>query len=647
MNTLRRSQLIAPFGVGAIHVLKGGRAVVTAGLDFWFADRTSGEPASAEQLVAVRVDEPRLKRFLDVSHFRMPPGPETALAGQPKLEVPLFRFPTWHVCPRCGLMREEKLNAGGLFECHDPECDKERLIQVRFASACEKGHLQDFPWREWVHHERKPNCIGDLYYHAGGSGSLEDIVIKCSGCKKRRSLGGVMSGSYGREEGGKSAWSALSSRLLSKQDEKNEGDAIERERFLCPGGRVWLGQQSGDCDSPLRAILINATNVHYAKIASALWIPPVGLPGTVQELRKELDDPKYRTRIRLRRSLQDSDLRIVEDLKGKFPERFARTPDETLLLALRDGAGSEQDFPTVLEGENVIRFPEYAHLQVEREAATSTDDLVVRVAPRDALSRFLRPSLADKFESLCLVDKLRETRALFGFARLLAEKPEGAPPYQQMLWKHLPVQREHRWLPANVVYGEGIFIGFREDPLQKWERRETVVAHMAPLQSRYDAAARTARWPQKRIAPRYVLLHTLAHLLMRCLTFECGYGSSSLRERLYVSDAKEALMAGILIYTAAGDSEGSMGGLVRMGEPENFARTLTAAINEAKWCSADPVCTETGNIGGQGTDGLNVAACHCCALMPETSCEEFNRFLDRQLVVGSGPDGPLGFFEID
>ena len=126
--------------------------------------------------------------------------------------------------------------------------------------------------------------------------------------------------------------------------------------------------------------------------------------------------------------------------------------------------------------------------------------------------------------------------------------------------------------------------------------------------------------------------HTLAHLLMRRLTFECGYGSSSLRERLYVSDAPEALMAGILIYTASGDSEGSMGGLVRMGEPANFARVLAMAVEDARWCSSDPVCTEAGVMGGQGSDGLNIAACHCCALMPETSCEQFNRFLDRHMV---------------
>lgn len=75
-----------------------------------------------------------------------------------------------------------------------------------------------------------------------------------------------------------------------------------------------------------------------------------------------------------------------------------------------------------------------------------------------------------------------------------------------------------------------------------------------------------------------------------------------------------------------------MGGLVRMGEPENFSRILQGAIEDANWCSADPVCKESGENGGQGIDGLNIAACHCCALLPETACEAFNCFLDRSTV---------------
>jgi hypothetical protein len=135
-------------------------------------------------------------------------------------------------------------------------------------------------------------------------------------------------------------------------------------------------------------------------------------------------------------------------------------------------------------------------------------------------------------------------------------------------------------------------------------------------------------------------MHTLAHLLINELIYECGYGSASLRERLYSVDGDHP-MAGILLYTAAGDSEGTMGGLVRMGKPGRLEGVLRRALENARWCSTDPVCIES---LGQGPDNCNLAACHSCALLPETSCEEMNRLLDRGMVVGTLSQPQMGFF---
>jgi hypothetical protein len=145
------------------------------------------------------------------------------------------------------------------------------------------------------------------------------------------------------------------------------------------------------------------------------------------------------------------------------------------------------------------------------------------------------------------------------------------------------------------------------------------------------------------LSPRFVLLHTLGHLLINELVFACGHSSASLRERLYVSNTPGREMAGLLIYTAAGDSEGTMGGLVRIASRDNLRPVLATAVSNARWCSTDPVCMDAGKHG-QGPDSCNLAACHGCALLPETSCEEFNRFLDRGLVIGTFTDPDLGFF---
>jgi hypothetical protein len=199
------------------------------------------------------------------------------------------------------------------------------------------------------------------------------------------------------------------------------------------------------------------------------------------------------------------------------------------------------------------------------------------------------------------------------------------------------------WLPAIKVYGEGIFLEVNSDELAKWA---ATVPGLRPefrqLVAHYNAA-RTARLqPNRNITAKFMLLHTLSHVLINQLSFDCGYGSASLRERLYCDFSNPSRpMQGFLIYTASGDSEGTMGGLVRQGKPGRLEATLRRALQHAAWCSSDPVCIES---KGQGSDNSNLAACHGCCLLPETSCEEGNRLLDRALLVGTPEHPTLGFF---
>lgn len=646
-DSIRRTQAIAPFGVGAIHVLKGAQAVVTAGLDCWFESPADprGKEATPSQLSCVRVSEPRLQRQLNVSHFRRPPGPETDLPDSPALSVPVFRFPTWLVCPLCGVMRQSQLSAQGDHTCHRSDCPGAQhhggtaiMRQVRFVAACENGHLMDFPWREWVHRERSPACPNDLFYKAGGSGSLDDIRIECK-CGKWRKLGGIMGG---KEDAGQRV-TTLSQRLLS-----GDQPGSNSEPYTCLGGRVWLGEPRGQpCGCHMKAVLINSTNVHYARVASALWIP-TALQTATETLRLALDDVRVRQIIKLRRSLKDGDEAIAKDITLKYPDLFTGIEMGAILTALSQQSApppSAQEASDTDEANDLeIRIPEYAALQKNHERKVTTDDLVVRRAeiPVSAAQWY-----RERIAGLHLVDRLKETRALYGFSRLFPQKPPGAPSYQNMMWRSLPATVDDRWLPAAEVYGEGIFIRFQEKPLAVWENRIIKTGYLDSLQTRADVSADASQRNRESVTPRLVMLHTLAHLLIKRLAFECGYGASSLRERLYVNcdPAKpEENMAGLLIYTASGDSEGSLGGLVRMGDPLRFQKILGQAIEDARWCSSDPVCTEIGQNGGQGTDGLNIAACHCCALIAETSCEKFNRFLDRGLVVGTSDVPDLGFF---
>ena len=197
------------------------------------------------------------------------------------------------------------------------------------------------------------------------------------------------------------------------------------------------------------------------------------------------------------------------------------------------------------------------------------------------------------------------------------------------------------WLPAVEVYGEGIFFEFDPETLSEWAQKPEVVRRIAGLNSAYQNSFFSKSAPGD-IRPEYVLIHTFAHLIINQLSYECGYGSSSIRERLYCEKTtNNSNMCGVLIYTASGDSEGSLGGLVRQGEPGRLEDTIIAAIHNAEWCSSDPICIQS---PGQGPESCNLAACHNCALLPETCCECGNRLLDRGMVVGVLEKTDVGYF---
>jgi hypothetical protein len=194
-----------------------------------------------------------------------------------------------------------------------------------------------------------------------------------------------------------------------------------------------------------------------------------------------------------------------------------------------------------------------------------------------------------------------------------------------------------------IVRGEGIFVEFDRERLRTSVSEVPAIRErIAELDARYNARRVTQGLAPRPISPQFVLLHTFAHVLINQLAYECGYGSASLRERLYCDFADSANpMCGVLIYTASGDSEGSMGGLVRQAQAGTFENIVLRAIRRAAWCSSDPVCIES---SGQGADNSNLAACHGCCLLPETSCEEGNRLLDRALLVGKPSEPEIGFF---
>ncbi|MCM1385740.1 MAG: DUF1998 domain-containing protein, partial [Bacillus sp. (in: Bacteria)] len=261
---------------------------------------------------------------------------------------------------------------------------------------------------------------------------------------------------------------------------------------------------------------------------------------------------------------------------------------------------------------------------------------------RKALGDFSREEMDIKeykiphIKSISLIDKVRVVNALIGFSRINPAMNRNNKGFVDVK------ESDTRWYPAYEVRGEGIFIEFEQSDIDKWIADNPAVVERAKrIDENYATSFVGQNYPRT-ITPKFIMLHTLSHLLISQLSFECGYSIASLSERLYCSEEFDGkAMAGIFIYTASGDSEGTLGGLVRQGRPDTFPKILKKAIEHAQTCSNDPVCIMS---KGQGRDSLNLAACHACGLLPETCCEERNAFLDRGLVIGTYDNKEIGFW---
>ena len=249
-------------------------------------------------------------------------------------------------------------------------------------------------------------------------------------------------------------------------------------------------------------------------------------------------------------------------------------------------------------------------------------------------------------KQVVLVERLREVRALIGFTRI--ESPgEFSDVVEFPEIRRAPLSRKPpMWVPAAEVRGEGIFIEFHEAAVSAWIN--------SIAQRQHDRTFREAhmQWRKTRhLEPpeagypglRYVLLHSFAHALMQQLTLECGYTAASIRERIYSlpSEHEYGPMAGILLYTAAPDSEGTLGGLVGLGVPDQLGRHLDGALERMQSCTSDPLCAEHTGLQDRS---LHEAACHACLFLPETSCERGNKYLDRSVLVPTVDKTKVAFF---
>jgi hypothetical protein len=595
VGSVRPSHLLYASGVGAVVDLPG-LSVLVQGLDVWDYSQVVVNPISEERLLhGVRV-----LLGHQVEGLRLPPWMQEGggdPAGPPsRVGVPAIPFPQWLRCTACD--RLGRIDEGQLWRLDNrnprrpdlarfvhAQCTRRSepaAVPARFMLACPEGHLDEFPWVSFVHYGGScPNGPGSrltMRDLAGNAGP--NVIVRCDECPAERNL-----------------IQAIGKRAAAR---------LPR----CRGRHPHLGVFE-ECRRPeeVRTLILGASNQWFAVSLSALHLPSQqgGVAAAVEAHWAHLEiigEPAV-----LAYALEANQNLVA--LRA-FPKDLVWKAMEERRRALAAGSANAASAD--------LRTPEYALLCDPAGAAADEDfSLSERGVPEPC---------SELLDQVLLVERLREVRAFVGFTRLDAPEWGGGKPEGLV---RLTRDEPPRWVPAAETRGEGLFLRLREEVLAQWEAQVEDHPHLKALYAAYvrfrmNRGHDASGWPPL----RYWVLHTLSHMLIRQLSLDCGYSSASLVERIYCGTAEDP-QAGILIYTSAPDSEGTLGGLVAQGEPKRLEALFQGAIGEAGWCSSDPLCAE--RLPEDPEDAVNGAACHACLFLSETTCERGNRFLDRSLIV--------------
>lgn len=643
VGSARPTALLYTYGPGAVIDLPHF-TIMPTGLDDW--ERIWKRRDS----VPVTVHAPRLLETVQlmlghqVSELRrfpwQPTRPGRSRREGDDLGVPARVFPQWLRCTGCDLLAPLSRFVDGYSNTHPfrpdqavfehLDCPGRKLKQAgpgpagsasrkrgrrrspcvpaRYLLACPNGHLDEFPYEWWVHQgapcTKAPHPELEMRDTAQRGAAA---IITCRACRASRA---------------------------TAQAQGEEG----RSRLpRCRGRHPHLGTFDPDgCQAEPRVMLVGSSNLWFSTTQSIIDMPRLdpaevkrdrvaALGRALGEDRKDVGDNVKMARMLLKRGdkeaqrlldLGDDDIR---DLLRELTRPY-ETEDERLR---RREEWSPVD----------LLAPEWNYLQQEPPADRHEDPASgLVVSPRQL------GAVPDGISRVLAVDRLRKVNAVLGFTRI-----DDFDRVDDSGARLVPLARGGRptWVPAAEDRGEGIFLQLDEEAVATWEKQvlgsPLWVAHRAAhrrnVERRFSETAKEVKPDERFVPPRYWLLHTLSHALIREMALASGYGSASISERVYAwaATGSRPAAAGILLTTTASDSDGTLGGLVALSEPDRLAQLVHSALRRMMRCSSDPVCSR--RVPQDPEDFLHGAACHCCTMVSETSCERANRFLDRRFVV--------------
>jgi hypothetical protein len=641
VGSARPSSLLYTYGPGSIMDLPGF-AVMPAGLDDW-------EPIWKRREHVPTIVEPRLLKVVQL-HL----GPQVIslrpYPWQPKLSsmskegtdlgIPARVFPQWFRCTGCDylgpLPRFSYTNTHpyrpDLAQFTHKSCPgrgnrqgtarkrESPAVPAQHLLTCTNGHLDEFPYALWVH--RGAKCqkaeMPDLKMRDANLGKSVGSTIICQSCAKTRGMAEAQ-GRIGREK------------LPQK----------------CRARHPHLNAFDPECDARPALIMMGASNLWFGSTQSIIVMPRSESDKCdflADRLRAELGVEQVK-----QFAAQLEVIRALADAKKIDVKGVSESDLEAAISTVIQPPDSEAERQDKLEKWDPIELlvPEWRYLQQPAifPQQPNTTGLMVTEMQRGT-------DLAPAITRVVAVNQMKKVNAFMGFTRL--DELDRVNDVTGRLVK-LVRNGKPAWVPATEDRGEGIFLQLNLSEVDAWEsvisRIQLWQAHREAnrrnFQRRFSETSKQIDPDERLPAPRYWLLHTLSHILIREMAMSCGYGAASLSERIYgwpAAGQREAA-AGVLICTTASDSEGTLGGLVALSEPLKFQGLVTSALRRASRCSSDPVCAM--RTPSDPEDFLHGAACHCCSFASETSCERANRFLDRRFLLTlptAGGDPVQGFF---
>ena len=629
MSDLRRSQIVVPFGPGGVYDYKDFSAM-TMDVDEWYYRDITCDAHEIKNNRFIRYINKKLRFYEGFSSkkiYRLLHPPITYDSNMSKEtraqmgDVAVKKFPMWGLCSRCNALSRfdpysmsnikcrntnvEARRVGKFTPCNQlSDKGKGKIEPVRFIGYCGMGHIEDFPWIEMMHRKCNPDCDMHNRSHTINQPSLylsdnslgngfSSLLLQCGECKSSTSLAGV--------------------------DKKNKVNEFINEYgmkiFQCSGKKPWSREDDKECENILEIQPRAASKIYSPVQCSSIFVPEID--AVTHEFIMNTDVQQW-----IENNTLTSDIEKILELTPSYGEKYKLNIQQMkdmieeerrqIRNEIDNDDGEEED-------DNNFLYKEYETLCKKQ---VDDEKFISKVISGDNFSSRIN----NKFENLTQVKKLYSAVALLGFNRMSSD-------FSDKKLSFNAARTNAKFLPGYEIVGEGIFINFGFEKIQKWRSNNPDLKEKETQLQINASNSIYNSYTDSHFHYGHLMMHTFSHLLMNQLSIECGYALTEIKERIYFCE--ENKMAGILIYTASSDSAGSLGGLVRMIKPNYFESLVLNTITNAHVCSNDPICMES---NGQGHSSLCLASCHACGMIPDLACSSMpsNVFLDRNALIGNG-----------